>query len=68
MGASSNFICLDAPITNKQIATNPIIVLQSDGDTMVSTHMGNLDLPQLSKATQQFHILDTRTTNDINQS
>ena len=46
-GASSHFLCLDAPVTNKQPATNPIMVMQPDGDAVVSTHTGDLDLPQL---------------------
>ena len=56
-GASSHFLCLDAPVTNKQPATNPITVMQPDGDAMVSTHTGDLDLPQLPKAARRFHIL-----------
>jgi hypothetical protein len=55
-GASSHFMCLDAPVTNKQLATNPITVLQPDGDAMVSTHTGELDLPELPQATRQCHI------------
>ena len=57
LGASSNFLFLDAPVTTKQIAINPITVLQPDGDTMVSTHMGDLDLSQLPQAAHRGHIL-----------
>jgi hypothetical protein len=57
LGASSHFLCLDAPVTNKQLATNPITLMQPDGDTMVSTHTGDLDLPQLPQAARRCHIL-----------
>ena len=50
LGASSHFLCLDASVTNKQPATNPITVMQPDGDAVVSTHTGDLDLPQLPQA------------------
>ena len=56
-GASSHFLCLDAPVTNKQPATNPITIVQPDGDVMVSTHTGDLDLPQLPQAARRCHIL-----------
>ena len=57
MGGSSHFLCLDAPVTNKHIVLNPITVLQPDGDTMVLTTMGDLDLSQLPQAAQRYHIL-----------
>ena len=37
-GASSYFLCLDAAATNKEIAENTCIVLQPDGDSIVSIH------------------------------
>ena len=56
-GASSHFLCLDAPVTNKQIANDPITVIQPDGYTMTSTHDSDLDLPQLPRAARRCHIL-----------
>jgi hypothetical protein len=35
LGASSHFLCLDASVTNKQIADDPITVIQPDGDRML---------------------------------
>ena len=56
-GGSSHFLCLDAPVTKKQPVTNPITVMQPDGDAMVSTHTSDLDLPQLPQAARRCHIL-----------
>jgi hypothetical protein len=56
-GASSYFLCLDAPVTNKQIAKKTITVLQPDRDTMSSTHEGDLNLPQLPRAARRCHII-----------
>ena len=46
-GAISCVLCLGAPVTNKQFAANSITVKQPDGDTMVSTHKGDLGLQEL---------------------
>lgn len=43
--ASSHFLCLYAPVTDKQIATNLITVIQPGGDMMAPTHDAGLDLP-----------------------
>jgi hypothetical protein len=56
LGASSHSLCLDASVTNKQLADDPITVIQPDGDTMMSTHVGDPDLPQLSNAARMYHI------------
>ena len=57
LGASSNFLFLDAPVTTKQIAINPITVLQPDGDTIFLTPMGDLYLPQPPQAARRCQTL-----------
>ena len=58
-GASSQFLCLDAPVTNKQTEKHPITVLSPNSDTMKSIYEGDFDLPQISKTARRCHILPT---------
>ena len=44
-GASSHFLVTGAPVTNKKVATNPIVVTLPNGDQVHSTHTGDLNLP-----------------------
>ena len=48
-GAGSHFLVVGAPVTNKQVAFDPISVTLPDGDQVHSTHIGDLDMPQLPK-------------------
>ena len=57
LGVNSYDRCLDAPVADKHISENLITVLQPDWDTMVLTHKGDLDPPQLPQAAQQCHTL-----------
>ena len=54
---SSHFLVLGVPVTNKQVAVNPISVTLPDGDQVHSTHIGKLDMPQLPKSARVCHII-----------
>ena len=56
-GASSHFLVVGAPVTNKQVAVAPISVTLPYGDQVHSTHIGDLDMPQLTKSAREFHII-----------
>ena len=56
-GVSSHFLVVGVPVTNKQVAVNPISVTLPDGDQVHSTHIGNLDMPQLPKSARVCHII-----------
>ena len=56
-GASSHFLVVGAPVTNKQVAVAPISVTPPDGDQVHSTHIGDLDMPQLPKSGRECHII-----------
>ena len=47
------------PVTNKQGAEIAITVIQSDGDSMISTQDSDVDLSQFSKAARRHHIMPT---------
>ena len=55
--ASINFLVVGAPVTNKQVAVTPIPFTPPDGDQIHSTHIGDLDMPQLTKSAREFHII-----------
>ena len=56
-GASSHFLVVGAPVTNKQVAVAPISFTLPDGDQVHSTHIGDLDIPQLIKSARECHII-----------
>ena len=56
-GASSHFLVVGAPVTNKQVSVAPISVTIPDGDQVHSTHIEDLDMPQLPKITRECHII-----------
>ena len=49
-GASSHFLVIGAPVTNKQVAVAPISDTLTDGDQVHSTHKGDLDMTQFPKS------------------
>ena len=56
-GAISHFLVVGATVTNKQVAVTPISVTLPDGDQVLYTHIGDLDMPQLPKSAREFHII-----------
>ena len=46
-GASSHFLLLTAPVVDKQIADVPLTLTLPNGDIASSSHIGELNLPQL---------------------
>ena len=56
-GASSHFLVVGAPVTNKQVALAPISVTLTYGDQVHSTHIGDLDIPQLPKIARECYII-----------
>ena len=56
-GASSNFLVVGAPVTNKKVAVTPILVTLPDSEKVHSTHIGDLDIPQLPKNARVCHII-----------
>ena len=56
-GASSHFLVVGAPVTNKQVTVAPISVTLPDGDKVHSTHIGYLVMPQLPKNSRECHII-----------
>ena len=61
-GASSHFLVVGVLVTNKQVAVDPISVTLSDGDQVHSTHIGDLDMPQLPKSARLYHIIPDLTS------
>ena len=57
LGASSNFLVVGAPVTNKQVEVAPISVTLPDGDQVHSAHIGDLDIPQLPKSARDCNII-----------
>ena len=56
-GATGNFILPGSPLKNIQPATRPLVIHLPDGKTLQSTHTGKLDIPWLSKAATQAHVV-----------
>ena len=56
-GATSHFIVDGAHITNKRLATTPIIITLPDGATLQSTHTCNVDIPWLRHEATTAHIV-----------
>ena len=56
-GASSHFLVVDATATKVTPAKNPATVTTPDGSTLKSTHVRELDLPQLPMAARIGHVI-----------
>jgi hypothetical protein len=56
-GATGHFLQADAPVTNTQIAHNPIQITLPDGNTIQSTHTCNLDIPWLPATITAAHLV-----------
>ena len=56
-GASIHLLVVGAPVTIKQVAVSPISVTLPGGDQVHSTHIGDLDMPQLPKSAREYHII-----------
>ena len=56
-GASSHFLQVDAPLTNKTEAANTIWVTVANGEKASSTHEGLLDVPDLPMKARYAHVL-----------
>ena len=55
-GSTGNYVLIDTPYINQQVAVNPISVEISDGNKIVSTYTCNLNIPHLPLTVQQGHI------------
>ena len=56
-GASSHFLVVNATATKVTPAKNPVTVTIPDGSTLKSTHVRELDLPQLPIAARIGHVI-----------
>ena len=56
-GASSHFIMSQAPVCDKAIATSPMRIRLPNGETIQSSHVAILDLPQLPAPARIAHIV-----------
>ena len=56
-GATSHFLVIDAPATKVTPAENPVTITIPDGSTLKSTHVRELDLPQLPMAAKIGHVI-----------
>jgi hypothetical protein len=56
-GATGHFLKDDAPVTNKQVAQNPITITLPDGNHIRSTHTCNLDIPWLPDEMTAGHVV-----------
>ena len=56
-GCSNHYVMLNTPILNKQLATNPIHVLQPNGTKMSSTYTCELPLAFLSPTARKGHVM-----------
>ena len=56
-GASSHFLLTEAPVLNKIIAQNPIDIRLPDGSQVQSSHIGELDNPNLPATARTCHIV-----------
>ena len=56
-GASSHFLCLEAPMDDMQVASNPVLVTIPDGTQVRSTHVCKLRLPQVPEKGRFGHVL-----------
>ena len=56
-GATAHFICEGAPVVNVRPATIPLKITLPNGEKIESTHTCNLDIPWMSHAMTQAHIV-----------
>jgi hypothetical protein len=56
-GATSTYISTNCPVSNPQIADEAIAIQNPDGAIMMSTHVGEIDLPMLRPAARRAHIV-----------
>eukprot|EP00956_Cyclotella_meneghiniana_P042186 scaffold248388_cov50-Cyclotella_meneghiniana.AAC.4 len=56
-GATAHFLLPNVPIENKRKAEHTLNITLPDGETIQSTHIGNLNLPGLGDAATQAHIV-----------
>ncbi len=56
-GASSHFLLSSAPVTDKEIATNPLQIKLPNGATIQSSHTANIALPQLPPMARIAHVV-----------
>ena len=56
-GATGHFLQANAPVTNKRIARNPIVITLPDGNTIKSSHTCNLNIPWLPDKVTAAHIV-----------
>ena len=56
-GATDHFLAITSQVKNKRKATNPISVVQPDGNNMISTEECDLDWPELPAEARTGHIL-----------
>ena len=56
-GAIGHFLVEGAPVTNLQVADNPISMTIPNGKIMTSTHTCNLDIPWLTNHMMEAHIV-----------
>ena len=56
-GVTGRFLVKGAPVTNLQVADNPIIITIPNGKSMTSTHTCNLDIPWLPNHMTEAHIV-----------
>jgi hypothetical protein len=60
---TGHFLLSNAPCLNEKVTRNPLTVRFPNGQTMESTHIAFLDIPELSKAASEAHIFQPwRTT------
>jgi hypothetical protein len=55
-GCTGHFLLVNAPCQHKVKSQNPLRVRLPNGDTMDSTHMASLDIPELSKTASIAHV------------
>ena len=56
-GATGHFLVEGAPVTNLQVADNPISITIPNGKSMTSTHTCNLDIPWMPNHMTEAHIV-----------
>jgi hypothetical protein len=56
-GCTSHFLLANAKCSNKKSTATPLAVRLPNGDTITSTHTATLNIPSLSHAARQAHIL-----------
>jgi hypothetical protein len=56
-GSTAHFGTTALPVVNKHIATTPLAIYNPNGSVMYSSHVAELDLPDLPPAARQVHIV-----------